>query len=317
MRHPLPTQHQEVYAAFISKIVDDAANREFTRSLVGRHVVTMLMEQRAEMAKAQTEGEPIDTFKYVGSFILALHDYVKWMSEKGEEFRAKLDEEFARLTEVWENKARHSWMTDHGRFRLQRALDLQPMTRQHSALFPLRTRAMTATLIAAYDALATASPAENWKIALEAFFGAYKNYRFDFVALTKTAGPAFIAQNGLVTEMVQDIDERIAAIERKARAQVAAELAAERAAAEAQEDEDDTAQAPHYAGDSYPAGRTAAVLDEPFESSNTAWELDSSFESVDNSYWTYEQEYNPANGLPMVGAYDTNNNMYGTNFNDF
>lgn len=315
MRHPLPTQHQEVYATFISKIVDDAANREFTRSLVGRHVVTMLTEQRAEMAKALTAGEPIDTFKYVGSFILALHDYVKWMAEKGDEFRVKLDEEFKRLTEAWENKARHSWMTDHGKFRLQRALDLQPMTGQQSALFPLRTRAMTATLITAYDALAVASPAESWKIALEAFVGAYKNYRFDFVALTKTAGPAFIAQNVLVTEMVQDIDERIASIERKAKERVAAELAAERAAAEALEDDEETT---YVAGAAYPSGGTLDVRDEPLESSSTSWEIDSSFGAADNSYWVpYEQEYNPANGLPMVGGYDIHNNLYGTNYNDY
>lgn len=310
MTMTLTVEHLDIYETFVSKLLTRAEKSTVTRSLLGRPLCELAQFQYAaiQSAKAGT-GELFDVLKAVKEFILSLYDYVKWMSEKGDEFCLQLQKDFVLLDEVFENKQRYSWMTDHGKFLLQRALDLKPVVAREAAVFALRTPATRAALIAACDSLTMANcPPANWKIALQAALYAFENYRFDFTSLTKVDGPCFVKRSADVAEMVRDIDGRIAA-----KAAAAEREAAERKAAERDEDDDTL---PAYAHVDNP-GYAPREHDQDSDASHEPIEFLAVPEPVED-YWTnWEPEYNPANGLPMVGHLDIHNNTWGSNLNDF
>jgi hypothetical protein len=292
---PLSLEHQSAYEDFLTKLLAKAEKFEATRQALGAYVLEMLRNQAAELKSVKPGASTaFDTGEAARVLAVSLNSNANWMAKKGDEFRSRLEFEIECLNEIFEKKHRHAWLTANGQFRLQRALDLLPVAGREAAVFPLRTRAVRGTLIAVMGALAVETNVASWTIALQTMLQAYENYRYDFCTLTKLEGPRFLEHARLVDEMVKDIDERIEA--KEVAAEAAVREAAARFEAEAEADgEDETT------GAAYPHG--AHSSDILVESSPHHWD-------------DWEPDYNPANGLPMMGGFDVHGNAYGKNWND-
>lgn len=297
---PATREHLDVYGAFLTRVLALAARYEGTRRALGKYAVEELHRQTGLLEAAKRDGgAEFDIRREAGRFIQDIGHNFRWIRDKHKELQTEFEKDFERIKAVPQSSRHTSWMTDWGKHLVQRALDFGSVTNGAAAMMPLRARAMQAAVINAYEVLNLAPSPEALRFALETVWLSYENYYMDYRVLVKQHAAAFNETAKKVFEMLQTIDERIAARDAAEAARAAEEDATQRRAQLSTDDDEE---------DGGPAHR--AVAHQPVQSDTHDWDWDRD----DRFGNTWDSGYNPANGLPMTSPYgvDVLGNAYGT-----